>query len=1150
LAIFISKTHARELTFEERVKAQEAIERVYYGHQIGATKPLDEVVPRSVLEKKVTTYLEKSVALARLWRTPVTAAMLNRELERIARDTRFPDRLKEVYSALGNDAFVIEECFARPTLVDRLARSFHGGGSLEPGDWDQWWSATAASIDDTLAPAVALGRSLPMPSSPDVSAASCPADDSWSTDGLWHLSPHTKGSIVWTGSVVIVWGGDGARTGGRYDPLIDVWTAMSVAGAPLTSDGSPAVWTGAEMIVSGSDAAHSGRYDPLSDTWLAVSVAGAPNCTTSHTAVWTGSRMIVWCGMAINGASYDPVADAWSPISLVGAPSQRDVSHAVWTGSEMIIWGGQVSFPIQNGRRYDPISDSWRSMSSTNGWSAGGDSAVWTGTAMIVWGGFTAHPPIDPGTYYNQGARYDPAADVWTPTTTVGAPTKRDKQVAVWAGNRMVIWGGENTFSWPQVGGRYDPSTDSWQPTGPGDPPISTVAVIGPSYVPAMGVSTGDRMFLWGLKSDRAEAGGQYDPSTDSWTPVSSWPGPSRREGHSALWTGSEMIVWGGQSGLTNPDTVTGGRFDPLTASWVPTSTSGIPLAAGGRSWPAAVWTGTEMVMWSGGNQYGPASGGGSYNPRTDTWRPMSNTGAPQPRLGPTAVWTGTKMIVWGGRDRRPSDTAYTHFATGGIYDPEADTWSATSTLGAPEARAFHTAVWTGTRMVIWGGGVIKPSTGSEVYFQTGGLYDPVTDAWSPTSLIGAPSARYDHTAVWTGLEMLTFGGRQIAPFGDGEAYDPVSDSWRALSPTSAPAARYQHTANWTGREMVVWGGSDGTTSLASGGRYFPGTDSWSATSTVGAPPGAQGHTAVWTGAMVAWGGREDGAISRDGGAYVLDVDGDGAGGACDCQPSDPNDRQPAEAGPLTLNKTGTVANLTWSAVNDTDAYSVTRGDLASKAADQYGTCQADGLPSSSYDDATVPPPGQGFFYLVQAQNYDCGLGSLGTTSSEEQRINSNPSACGGATVADGNASSESSVFGTVSGTFSNTQSSNNAYESMTEVLSSGGNPANRFSELEHRWTISVGSGTTKEVHVEGFRTSSTDGDDFRFEYSTNGGTSFTPVSMPSLPLADNEVDLIGVLPTSVVGSVIIRVVDTDRTAGHQALDTVSIDQLWIRVVP
>ena len=215
LAIFISKTHARELTFEERVKAQEAIERVYYGHQIGATKPLDEVVPRSVLEKKVTTYLEKSVARARLWRTPVTAAMLNRELERIARDTRFPDRLKEVYSALGNDAFVIEECFARPTLVDRLARSFHGGGSLEPGDWDQWWSATASSIDDTLAPAVALGRSLPMPSSPDVSAAECGAEDSWSTDGLWHLSPNAKGSIVWTGSVVIVWGGDGARTGGR-----------------------------------------------------------------------------------------------------------------------------------------------------------------------------------------------------------------------------------------------------------------------------------------------------------------------------------------------------------------------------------------------------------------------------------------------------------------------------------------------------------------------------------------------------------------------------------------------------------------------------------------------------------------------------------------------------------------------------------------------------------------------------------------------------------------------------------------------------------------------------------------------------------------------------------------------------------------------
>src|SRR5262245_11539258 len=54
---------ARTLTFEERVRAQEAIERVYYQHQIGATRPFEEAVPRAALEAKVRDALLRSAAL-------------------------------------------------------------------------------------------------------------------------------------------------------------------------------------------------------------------------------------------------------------------------------------------------------------------------------------------------------------------------------------------------------------------------------------------------------------------------------------------------------------------------------------------------------------------------------------------------------------------------------------------------------------------------------------------------------------------------------------------------------------------------------------------------------------------------------------------------------------------------------------------------------------------------------------------------------------------------------------------------------------------------------------------------------------------------------------------------------------------------------
>src|SRR5262245_33940739 len=74
----------RTLSLADRVRAQEAIERLYYRHQIGATKPFEEAVPRAVIEGKVRRYLEESVALETYWKTPVTDEALQRELERMA----------------------------------------------------------------------------------------------------------------------------------------------------------------------------------------------------------------------------------------------------------------------------------------------------------------------------------------------------------------------------------------------------------------------------------------------------------------------------------------------------------------------------------------------------------------------------------------------------------------------------------------------------------------------------------------------------------------------------------------------------------------------------------------------------------------------------------------------------------------------------------------------------------------------------------------------------------------------------------------------------------------------------------------------------------------------------------------------------------
>jgi hypothetical protein len=133
------KHSQRPLTFAERVAYQYAIEDVYWRHRIwpkerpDAKPSLDTAMSQTQLEKKVTDYLRKSHTLEDYWQRPITAAHLQAELDRMAKHTRQPEVLQELFAALANDPFVIPECLARPVLSERLVtsscdydQSFHG----------------------------------------------------------------------------------------------------------------------------------------------------------------------------------------------------------------------------------------------------------------------------------------------------------------------------------------------------------------------------------------------------------------------------------------------------------------------------------------------------------------------------------------------------------------------------------------------------------------------------------------------------------------------------------------------------------------------------------------------------------------------------------------------------------------------------------------------------------------------------------------------------------------------------------------------------------------------------------------------------------------------------------------------------------------
>src|SRR6266496_6083470 len=121
-----SPSQPRAIGFAERVAYQRAIEDVYWRHRIWPEenpdpKPsLDAVMSQAQLESKVTGYLRDSLTLEDRWQKPITGEQLQTEMDRMARDTKQPEVLQELFEALGNDPAVIAECLARPILAERL----------------------------------------------------------------------------------------------------------------------------------------------------------------------------------------------------------------------------------------------------------------------------------------------------------------------------------------------------------------------------------------------------------------------------------------------------------------------------------------------------------------------------------------------------------------------------------------------------------------------------------------------------------------------------------------------------------------------------------------------------------------------------------------------------------------------------------------------------------------------------------------------------------------------------------------------------------------------------------------------------------------------------------------------------------------------
>jgi hypothetical protein len=189
------------------------------------------------------------------------------------------------------------------------------------------------------------------------------------------------------------------------------------------------------------------------------------------------------------------------------------------------------------------------------------------------------------------------------------------------------------------------------------------------------------------------------------------------------------------------------------------------------------------------------------------------------------------------------------------------------------------------------------------------------------------------------------------------------------------------------------------------------------------------------------------------------------------------------------------------------------------------------------YNDTGLDPDTQ-YTYTVQMRD------SLANTGAASAPASATTLPAGG--PVDDVADSDIAVAGTVTDSYLDTQSSDDVSESIQE-RESGGKPVNRHSYLEHKWSIDVTGGSTVTFYVEAYHTANAENDDFTFAYSTTGVDGTYTNMLTVTKTADDDVSQSFELPSDTSGVVHIRVTDTDQSQGNRTLDTIYIDQMFIR---
>jgi hypothetical protein len=243
-------------------------------------------------------------------------------------------------------------------------------------------------------------------------------------------------------------------------------------------------------------------------------------------------------------------------MTTVGAPSARRVPYGFWTGSRVLFFGGsdKGTNAVAGVYLYDPVNDQWTA-GSTNGQPSArlNPTVGWSGTQLLVYGG-SAGGNNSASTY-----SYDLASNKWSKVSD--GPSQRAGAFGAWDGAFLLAWGGNNNGV-RNDGKLYEPVGDKWTNMGVGQPSARWAPNRYTGW--SFRIKPHVTLLVGGAGNSFVTDGGLYNSTTNGWTSVGAWPSGASHVYGVGVWTGSELVMWGGRSGIAAGTlTSAGERYRP-----------------------------------------------------------------------------------------------------------------------------------------------------------------------------------------------------------------------------------------------------------------------------------------------------------------------------------------------------------------------------------------------------------------------------------------------------------------------------------------------------------------------------------------------------------------------------------------------------------